>query len=1165
MLIGYSGKTDGYDNYIKVQYRAMDTRNRTYTEWKDLGEVNAFMNSGEVRLNFNTFKLSPNGFNIYDFRVYKSVDASSVVNRYIYNLFGDTFSLNMSNSDHMFEAIKIPIEALSEQNSIVNFNVDGEKYSIPFSVDKNNVITATRTSDMTIMASNKPVSSTLLTNEKDFKEMTEEVFTSYKATVVGSNDNIKTVYNRDVDYFVIIDKGTTSDSYWGNKTYTNVNSYISTLNNISSDIQLENSSPVLVNNKYTIVRVRNIPVPTIEFDKEPDGLDADVYYFHSPFKVITSTASGVSKEVRYEYMQLDDPNSITDFNNNYTNEVIEEEGEYLFLARSYIIYMGIKYFSDDANARIRLLVPDGEFILPIFNQIYETNGNLTLTINTKNNDNEYSYRVYNPNTNIDYDYITQVVNGERTFRMSFSEDGVYVVAVNISFRGATETVYRTVSMSRVNDEELDANTLIHYHKSSDTEDNLRYNSMLLETKDGDSENFFYAVDYKRQGESSTRRYIISPGYKVPIFDPGEMRSVVSRIDIDKRDHIHDTHDPTTSQNDPFNNSVSDHHVTTGDTIITDKIDRDSIPEVPLVRLTSENPMNPFYPDPVGEDTSVAYDSITINVINESSEYDTELLIDGIKYDSGVKFDKSGFHSCIVIFKDKYNYNFNYTKFDFNILKDSSFSPIKFSYTPEDKYNPSYDVTIQYAFKTSEENPEEDHIDRKEYQLITESSTSEWLTYNGIITDITEPTTIRARKVMVSGLVIYEEFKVTAEMLGYNLPIPPVIIIRNNMEFVYPNIQKEINHEYEFKVNGTPYELGQPLVDYSNNSNSNGTTYEIEAISKHYKFPDRTARSIRNITVNASIPPKPVFEGTNNNKLNLENLNSNYRLNIINNTEPHYQNRLIVNGEEYPNNTLLSSINPDLNGQYEVVLITKNKNNGMFSHNGYYIDNNRNSSSRYHTLDQEEHPRNVFITRTRDESLPVFTNELLQDFRTGDLAYYNGEKIVDITYDIREELLRMEKEITNNISMASDIRSRKDYLSDHVDNIVSNNQMLKNTIDIAIQNIKNIDASLEEVEKINTQISDLLMSINDKKSSKDDLLSQNNYLEANIQETNLQFNTILDAIDSQMNDIEYISKMKFNLRSVELNTIRRVDKSSFNRFKNKHEGFLNQLTNIVDRF
>src|SRR5699024_4756762 len=192
------------------------------------------------------------------------------------------------------------------------------------------------------------------------------------------------------------------------------------------------------------------------------------------------------------------------------------------------------------------------------------------------------------------------------------------------------------------------------------------------------------------------------------------------------------------------------------------------------------------------------------------------------------------------------------------------------------------------------------------------------------------------------------------------------------------------------VNGVPYKFGQPLIDYSNNSRGEGTEYELTVKSRHYKFPDREAVSKKKIVVNSTPPEKTRLKGIIGKRINLHALGTLFKFEIENNTSSRYENKMIIDGERYPIGTTLSSINIDLNGQYELVIITKDKENGLYSYNGYYIDNNRNyaASDNYYSRDTSEYNRNILIARTRDEQLPRFTNELLQDFRTGDISVYD---------------------------------------------------------------------------------------------------------------------------------------------------------------------------------
>src|SRR5699024_10263580 len=293
----------------------------------------------------------------------------------------------------------------------------------------------------------------------------------------------------------------------------------------------------------------------------------------------------------------------------------------------------------------------------------------------------------------------------------------------------------------------------------------------------------------------------------------------------------------------------------------------------------------------------------------------------------------------------------------------------------------------------------------------------------------------------------------------------------------------------------------------------------------------------------------------------------FKFEMENNTRSRYENKMIIDGERYPIGTTLSSINIDLNGQYELVIITKDKENGLYSYNGYYIDNNRNyaASDNYYTRDISEYNRNILIARTRDEQLPRFTNELLQDFRTGDISVYDGEEVIDITKKIKDDISNFEKEVTNIISSNSDLRSRHDYLAEHIYSIERNNKILNESLADAIDSIKNIDKSVENAIKVNEGISELYDDLNIKRKAHDRTESQSERLAQIDKEIPGIIEEVKDNIKLYNDNISLVAKSFYNFKSIELNTKNKISVSEFNKFKNKYQKFFNNFVNIVDRF
>src|SRR5699024_9237196 len=180
---------------------------------------------------------------------------------------------------------------------------------------------------------------------------------------------------------------------------------------------------------------------------------------------------------------------------------------------------------------------------------------------------------------------------------------------------------------------------------------VRFNNAVLETQVGEVDNYVYTADFTPKGSTKKIRYTLASGYKIPFYDQGTMQLYTSYVSIAGRNHVHDPNSSVAETN-PVNTSPSTHTRVSSSRLSIDNIDSETTPPEPTVFLSSENPMTPWNSN--GNGMSKAYDEITITATNTSDEYNTTIVINGIEYENGVKFDKLGTHNCMILYEDKYN-------------------------------------------------------------------------------------------------------------------------------------------------------------------------------------------------------------------------------------------------------------------------------------------------------------------------------------------------------------------------------------------------------------------------------------------------------------------------------------------------------------------------------
>src|SRR5699024_3547299 len=241
----------------------------------------------------------------------------SVVTRYAYDIFGDTISVNYSNQDRMFEAIKLPVEVLKDTKVRAEFSVIKEKSSFDMNIVKNMKIQASNEySDRNIVATNKPTSDVLLTNKDHFNTISDDVFASYSISLNNIQNDLEIGFTDQKEIFIIFDKGNSDEVYWNNKNFTKVSNYISIFNNFKSKLYIiENmNSDTLVNDEYKLVKKGSISRPTLRYSVNPEDSDTEFDYFSGPVAVKIVTT--LNYEVEYEFLEFEE-GSVSDLYTEY--------------------------------------------------------------------------------------------------------------------------------------------------------------------------------------------------------------------------------------------------------------------------------------------------------------------------------------------------------------------------------------------------------------------------------------------------------------------------------------------------------------------------------------------------------------------------------------------------------------------------------------------------------------------------------------------------------------------------------------------------------------------------------------------------------------------------------------------------------------------------------
>lgn len=483
----------------------------------------------------------------------------------------------------------------------------------------------------------------------------------------------------------------------------------------------------------------------------------------------------------------------------------------------------------------------------------------------------------------------------------------------------------------------------------------------------------------------------------------------------------------------------------------------------------------------------------------------------------------------------------------------------------------YLVDIKYFFITDQLlkdkgctgiDSEESLCKKKQYRI----DESNWIDY----TDntkilVNKVCTVEARKVMIDGTVIRESMDITPDMLGYNLPIPPVFIGTeyNNKEEGYsyfPVVEKNMGHSYRLELNGKPFEFGVPVL--SNGSVQEYENYEITAYSKHYKFPDREAKTTINFRAMNKPPEKPYLKGIQDKEIN--HITDKYFRLELKETEENVQymvkiNDRIVNIGDY----LFEEDDYRLNGVFVITVIAKNKL-GLTSYNAYYIDNNRNVADDYHEFDYE---RNALILNSRDKRSYEFNNEMIMDLRTGDISYTDDKgNLIDVTAKLKERLNYVESDL-NNININSMImRGNISLLLDELSYIVKNNDFLENNLKEAIDKLENVENEVKNSDKLIKDIEALKKRVQESNKL---VTTLSKSVSKKTTEINKTIKTIereiISTLPVQRDNISMVAKSYYNIKSVDLTARTKISKTAFNNFKKKYERFLTNVKTYIRNF
>lgn len=591
-----------------------------------------------------------------------------------------------------------------------------------------------------------------------------------------------------------------------------------------------------------------------------------------------------------------------------------------------------------------------------------------------------------------------------------------------------------------------------------------------------------------------------------------------------------------------------------------KVDRNTLPMEPLVEVTTPYEVAGFTP---GSTSFKVLGEASLNITNQGPMYEVIVLCNGKQIALNKPITSVGKNTLLIIFKNTHNYQLSFKRIDIEVLKSDRYTRPLITFSPAKKFEKAYTVDVQWFAFDEERDPD------AKLEVKQKSTGNTWVTYGGPLT-VTGPDTISARKTIGEHIRLNDEVEFPEEF--FRLPAIPQVVfldqvaVNNVHKAVFiPAVDKHPICRYEWKVNGLPYVEGTPITNYDHSVKEH--LIEVTAINR-YDETQRITQRMKAI-IDTTVPKKPYLLNVQaaTSKGRILNLGKDFTVQLDPaSSDPNYETSIMLDGQVVREGDKPFDTPTSHNGVHTLVVYSRSKANGMVNFTSYSFEVNAYpTTAKFHT---EKAKRFAIVPYDRSNPSYDTPGELVVDSRTGDLSLVLNERstvapgyrIADITKELKNQLISLEAQ-SGRIRKAAQFEEARTFNIEWTNpNLNRVNAELKAEAETILARVK---ATLERVKGLNQEVGTTAQKVNDFKILVQEAVKTGSDLDlAPLREIQAAYPAKVDKIWEEKSKVERalsdLAISMYNLESIRLIALLKVDKTDFESFRDTREGYYRSL-------